>query len=491
MWIKAGVISLVLLLLSRVLGLARESALAASLGRSAQGDVAVLMLSLPDWISGVLAAGALGYVLLPHWARQQPDQRAASQRRVARALLAVGLAGAIWMVAFPRAWLAVLVPGLSREWLGPATTALWFCAVALPLALLASLWATRLQHEQDFTGMYAANLTVNVVVIAGLLSLGWASSWAHPTVWLGLCLVLAMLGRLAWLRVRLSQAASVRGSAPVSANVPWPLPSVWGWAMLASGLPMLLPFAARSMASASGPGALATFNYAWKLVELPLVLAIQLAASLSFPAIARAFAADEQSAGGRAAEAAVRQAWVVTWTLACVAAAGLLMAAPSLAQLLFGWGRMDAQGLLDVAAWGRIGAWSLLPQAALAVALTVLAAQSRMKVAVAAYATAAVLQWAVGHWAGSGGAAQMWLLNAVMLGAAVAVTTALGGRMHQAIAWRHLLLTAATLPLVLLLSSMLGEMALLPGLLCGALAALAVAALSWWVSPELRQALQR
>ena len=152
---------------------------------------------------------------------------------------------------------------------------------------------------------------------------------------------------------------------------------------------------------------------------------------------------------------------------------------------------MDAQGLLDVADWGRVGAWSLLPQAALSVALSVLAAQSRMKVAVATYAAAVLLQWGAGHLAGAGGAAQMWLLNAVLLGAALAVTTALGTSMQRAIPWRHMVLTGATLPLVLVLSSMLGELALVPGLLAGALAAGSVAALAWWSSTELRQALQR
>ena len=76
MLLKAGALSLALLLASRVLGLLRESALAATFGISALADVAVLMLTLPDWLAGVLASGALGYVLLPHWAgRGAPSPR--------------------------------------------------------------------------------------------------------------------------------------------------------------------------------------------------------------------------------------------------------------------------------------------------------------------------------------------------------------------------------------------------------------------------------
>ncbi|MBA2674253.1 MAG: hypothetical protein H0U68_11300, partial [Ramlibacter sp.] len=69
MFLKAGAVSLALLLASRLLGLLRESALAAAFGASGLGDVAVLMLTLPDWIVSVLVTGALGYVLLPAWAQ--------------------------------------------------------------------------------------------------------------------------------------------------------------------------------------------------------------------------------------------------------------------------------------------------------------------------------------------------------------------------------------------------------------------------------------
>ncbi|HZY16024.1 MAG TPA: virulence factor MviN, partial [Ramlibacter sp.] len=91
MFLRAGVLSLALLLASRVLGLLRESALAAAFGATGAGDIAVLMLTLPDWLASVLAGGALAYVLLPHWAQEDAGRIAATQRRVARMLLLAGL----------------------------------------------------------------------------------------------------------------------------------------------------------------------------------------------------------------------------------------------------------------------------------------------------------------------------------------------------------------------------------------------------------------
>ena len=185
--------------------------------------------------------------------------------------------------------------------------------VAVPAALLAALWVTRLQHERDFVGMYAANLVVNAVLVASLLALAAlpgaiAADGAVVVPAMGLALLAAVLLRLGWLFWRLPAPATA-GASPRPGRS-GPALSLWVWAMLSSGLPLALPFVARSLASASGEGALATFNYAWKLVELPLVLAIQLAASLAFPVITRAFAGEGDPA------AAVRRAFALAWLLA-------------------------------------------------------------------------------------------------------------------------------------------------------------------------------
>ncbi|WP_395687153.1 lipid II flippase MurJ [Caenimonas koreensis] len=324
MFLKAGALSLALLLASRLLGLLRESAQAAAFGASGLADVVVLMLTLPDWLAGFLASGALAYVLVPAWAGQGAAHVAATQRRVATGLVVAGGVMAVLLVLLRAPAAQWLAGGLPAAQLPAAAQGLIWSALALPAALLASLWATRLQHERDFTGMYGANLVVNVVLIATIVlavSLAPADS-----IWLlGAGLLGAMLARLAWLRWRApsgaAPAANVEGP-----NAALPAPPIWLWAALSAGLPLALPFAARSLASHGGEGALATFNYAWKLVELPLVLAIQLVATLAFPRIATAMAAGDTQASA----AAVRMALALAWVLACAAAAALIAGAPAL-----------------------------------------------------------------------------------------------------------------------------------------------------------------
>lgn len=487
MFLKAGALSLALLLASRVLGLVRESALAGAFGTSGLADVAVLMLTLPDWVAGVLASGALAYVLVPAWAGQPRAQVAATQRVVALRLLTVAALLAVLLAVWREPALAWLAGGLSAGWRPAGTAALLWSALALPWALLAAVWATRLQHEQDFTGMYAANLVVNGVLIAAI-ALAAVGAPGSAIRWLGMGLLASMVARLAWLHWRIPARASEPSTAPAALPA-LPRANLWLWAALSAGLPLALPFAARSIASQSGPGALATFNYAWKLVELPLLLAIQLVATLALPAIAKALAGDEAAAARRA----VRSAFALAWALACAAAAALLVGAPAIASLLFGWGRMDGAALAHVAQWGAIGAWGLLPQALIAVALAVLAARGRMGPAVLAYGAALAMLLLAGGTGWTGGAQLMILLNALFGLVAIATIASLGAQVRSWLPWRSMAISLGGLVVVgmITFTSPAAAWGLWLGLAAAAVAGVLVVATTWWGSLDLRAALTR
>jgi putative peptidoglycan lipid II flippase len=482
MFLKAGAVSLALLVASRLLGLLRESALAAAFGATGLADVVVLMLTLPDWLAGVLASGAFAYVLVPAWAGQTGAEIAATQRSLTRLALAAGGAFAAILILLRTPAAQMLAGGLPQELLPDAGNGLAWSAAAFPGALLAALWATRLQHERDFTGMYLANLVVNLVVIAAIFL---AMFGMAPITVLGGGLLAAMLSRLGWLHWRMPAAVALPAAPPAL-----PGASLWGWAVLAAGLPLALPFVARSVASQAGEGALATFNYGWKLVELPLILAVQMVGVLALPMIARAMREGDDA---RTATA-VRASFALAWALACAAAAALLVGGPAVARLLFGWGRMDPDSLALIARWGMLGAWSLLPQAIIAVALNVLASRGQMRVAVFAYACALALLLSAGLVGVHDGGALMLLLDVLLTAVAVAVLWPLRAHWRGWLPWRAIgaglagvllsLFLAARLPTVVLVN-------LWPGLAAGAFAALAVGGLAWWSSRDVRAALAR
>jgi peptidoglycan biosynthesis protein MviN/MurJ (putative lipid II flippase) len=250
-----------------------------------------------------------------------------------------------------------------------------------------------------------------------------------------------------------------------------------------------LPFAARSLASAEGEGALAVFNYAWKLVELPLMLAIQLVATLAFPRVARAVAAGLDQPGTRAP---VQAAFGLAFALACAACAGLLLAADVAARLLFGWGRMDPAGLAQVAEWSRIGAWSLLPQAVSAVGLTVLAAQARLRPAALWHALGLAVLLALGSLASSSAAFLMAALCAVLGMVALGVLAAMGGAVRRLLPWASMGAALAALAVVAWLAPWVTQLLPAPAwrLALAVLAALGVLAAAWAAAGPLRQTLR-
>ena len=115
MYLRAGVFSLGLLLLSRVLGLLRESVQAAAFGSSGMGDAVIVMFTLPDLLVGILVSGALAYVLLPIWAQQSPQAQAAGQKTMAYALLGAGLLLGVLLWLFRHAVVQALAPGLVGD----------------------------------------------------------------------------------------------------------------------------------------------------------------------------------------------------------------------------------------------------------------------------------------------------------------------------------------------------------------------------------------
>ncbi len=402
MLLRAGVLSFLLLLASRLSGLARDSAQAAAFGTSGLADVAVLLFTLPDWVAAVAASGALGYVLLPLWARQTPGAQAHSQKTVARVLLALGLLVGLCLCLWPLPAGDLLAPGLAGELRAQLGWAIPMAAIAVPMALVASVWATRLQHHRDFTGLYGANLVVNAGLIVTIIFIANYVMDVGQSAILALGVVCSGVLRLVWQGWRLRRVAahSVVGSIPGSSAAaalaseatrvedaqPRTAIQVWLWALLAAGGPTALMLVARSGASTSAEGGLASFNYAWKLVELPSVLVLQLLATLVLPVLSQAIARGDEANAAQAAQ----RARALAWTFGCACAAGLPWGAWGAAEMLFGWGRMGQGDVQTVALWATSAAWVLVPQAVLGISGAALAARGQLKWLGLAYACAAM-----------------------------------------------------------------------------------------------------
>ena len=155
---------------------------------------------------------------------------------------------------------------------------------------------------------------------------------------------------------------------------------------------------------------------------------------------------------------------------------------------------MDGASLARVAQWGAIGAWGLLPQALIAVALAVLAGRGRMKPAVLAYGAALALLLAAGGWGFTGGAQLMSLLNVLFGLVAIATIAALGAQVRSWLPWRAMAISLGGLVTIAAISfgaPSAASLGLWTGLAAAAVAGLLVLGATWWGSTDLRSALAR
>jgi len=148
---------------------------------------------------------------------------------------------AIWIGRGPL--VVLLAAGLAPDLRGLAGQSLGWSALALPAALLAALWATRLQHERDFVGMYGANLVVNGVLVIALLFIAVNDPSTKGLIHLGGYFLLAMGLRLGWL------VWGPRG--PPGGEIDAAAAARLRWADVAAGLAVL---AAARPAGARGSG---------------------------------------------------------------------------------------------------------------------------------------------------------------------------------------------------------------------------------------------
>jgi peptidoglycan biosynthesis protein MviN/MurJ (putative lipid II flippase) len=210
------------------------------------------------------------------------------------------------------------------------------------------------------------------------------------------------------------------------------------------------------------------------------VLAVQLVASLAFPAITRT------QPGTPERQRALGLAFVLAWALACAAVCVVATFSLPIASLLFGWGRMSASDLEMIAQWSAIGIWSLLPQALIAVVLTVMATAGRMHAAVWVLAAGLAAMLAAGLLGDMNGVRVMWLLNAVF-GCMAVVLMALERRRI----WASLPCAAGLMPLVVCavlvaLKPMWVGLSTPAAALCGAVYGLLVLSSAVIASPLLR-----
>jgi murein biosynthesis integral membrane protein MurJ len=291
-WFKAGLVFGLVILIGRISGLIRELLIAHRFGISDIADQLIILLSFPDVLTGMLGTGALVYTLVPQFKTLKHSDVSSFYLQSLTGTFIVFCLIAALSTIFASHIAALLAPGFSPEKMATVQKYIPLFSLMIPLTALASV-STSWHHSKDnyfLPGLGA--LIVNTLIICGIL----VSSQLASSVFQWVAMALLLGGLLRFASQHLSLHRHISWKTPFNENhLAGDLGKRYIQAVLSGSLFLSLPVLARTFVSRED-GAVATFNYAIKLAELPMGVAISVIPVILLPRMAAAYKTDETGA---------------------------------------------------------------------------------------------------------------------------------------------------------------------------------------------------
>ncbi|MFN3202273.1 MAG: murein biosynthesis integral membrane protein MurJ [Bradymonadia bacterium] len=347
-------------LLSRLIGLVREAVIGRTLGDGDGADIFRASFVLPDYLLYLLAGGAISLVFIPLFQKHRADGDEAGGWRACAAVGNLLGLGALVLIAVAW-WLAPVVapklaPGFAPE-KQEALVSLY--RIVLPTALfhaVGGLLSATLQAEDRHSLPALAPLVyTGCIVGAGLI---WGPEYGEYAFAWGAVVGAALgpfgLPLLGAIRLGVRWRWRLEPSHPdVKRYFVRALPIMLGFSVV-----MVDDWLVTYFASEQG-GLVAQMGYARTLMKVPMGvfgLALGMAA---FPTLSRMMNAGETVEAWSTLVRALRALLL----LAVLAQVGLTVAGVQVAQVIWGSGRIDAQGLQDIGLYtgilcGGLMGWS-------------------------------------------------------------------------------------------------------------------------------------
>ena len=329
-------------LLSRILGLARETMLAALIGVNAVGDVYRAAFLVPDLLNYLLAGGYLTITFVPILAArlEAKDVAGGNQAFVAVFRVVTGLTVVLTVVLmiWTTPLLELIYPRLSPSQLGEVIR---LTRIALPAQVFfvggSLLMAYQYAHRR-FLAPVAAPIVYNLAIIMGGL-IGSAQADPPPAdgfVWGALAGAVIGNFLIQWWGARRVGLRLVKGVA-------WKHPAVRTY--LALALPLMVAQSVavldeqfvRFFGQLTGEGAISAISFARVLNMVPVGMVAQAAGVAAFPFLASLAAAGRSK---QLTETTLRTARM-TLFLGTVAAAAVIAVGSPGVRLVFQWGAFN------------------------------------------------------------------------------------------------------------------------------------------------------
>ncbi|QCX77902.1 putative peptidoglycan biosynthesis protein MurJ [Streptomyces sp. YIM 121038] len=359
---KAALVTAALSVAGSLLGLARDQALAHFFGAGTDTDAFLVAWTVPEMAATLLIEDGLAFFLVPAFSLALAQRGRGAGRDPVRALVTASLprmclcfTAAALALALAAPWVvAALAPGLPDQRLAVDCTRLTAtCAFSFGLAGYCS---AALRAHQRYTVPALIYVVYNAAIIAtlALLAARWGVRAAAAGVALGGALMVVAQVPSLWRQLRrdcgTDTARTLTGptSSRLRTTVIW---TVLLFALCRQSQVLIERFLASSLPG----GAISHLNYAQKVAQMPMALALMLC-TVTFPVLAR-WQAEGQTLKARDR---VERDVVMAGCVVLLGAAAVIAGAHPLIQLLFERGAFTPEDTAATASVMRVYSLGLL-----------------------------------------------------------------------------------------------------------------------------------
>ena len=339
-----------ILLLGRLSGFLRETLLAAAFGPTMTADAAIVLLTLPDLMVGLLLAGGFNAVLIPAIKRAEGSERIILVRRAALVIAISFTVLALILAMVPDQAMGVFAPSLEDGALPNLQPAFQLSLIALPMVAVIGVAAAYLNSIGRFAIPNLSVLIFNIMLCGYLLM--------HHEIKLGLVgfaltiLVASFLRlglHLVFMRAVFQRLTSMKERTAIR-TYDGNFVRRFSLGVLGLGVTVAAPIAFRTLYAATGEGKLALFSFALKLFELPSAILIAPMVIVMIPKLAATAASEARAAFNDAFKTAL----LAGITLAIMAVCIALTFADPITRAIYGYGAMGSTDVERVSELGVV-----------------------------------------------------------------------------------------------------------------------------------------
>ncbi len=344
---RAAALVMGLFATSRALGLVRQIVFSRYFGAGPEMDAYVSAQRVPEMLFLIIAGGALGAAFIPTFSTRLAQEGPSSAWRLASAiinLLLVTLIPLSVMFMLLAPWLVqtLVAPDLSPEVQARTAELMRVMLLSVTIFGVSGIVMGILNAHQHFLLPALAPILYNVALIGGAIWGGLTSiGMMGPAIAsvIGACLHLGIqLPGLWHYHARYFPTLGLRDPGVRTVG------RLMGPRVLGVAAVQINIFVTNSLASGLGSGAIASFDYAWRLMLLPLGIFAQAVGTAAFPTFSAQVARNEFDALRETVTSTLRTVIAITLP----ASVGLAVLGRPLIAMIFQHGAFDAQATREV-----------------------------------------------------------------------------------------------------------------------------------------------